>query len=1044
MYVELACKSNFSFLRGASDSRDYIRRARAMGMPALGVTDVNGVYGLPRAYEVIRDEAPDFKLICGAEITVQNHPPITLIATTRAAWGVLCRMITKVHSGKLKGEGFLTFFELNYFVKNFPGSSELVCLLKNDLGNNFALLSNLFKDRLYLSLCRYLDGLDRKRTQQALDILAQHGIDLVATNDVHYHDPQKRFLQDCLTCIREGTTLDQAGFKLFGNAERYLKAPEDMQKLFSDLPEAIHNTKKIADLCQFSLSQLKYTYPKEAIPEGESSSSYLRKLVMAGAQKAYKGKLTEQVQKQIDKELAFFARRGEDDYFLTMHDILKEASQKKIVYQGRGSAASSVVCYALGITAVEPISQNLLFDRFANDARKDPPDIDVDFEHERREEVIQGIYQRYGRDRAAMVAAIHTYRSAGAYREICKALGVNVGTLKAEAVRARFKELAQDYANRDVMIEPLMADIASFPRHIGTHSGGFVITNEPLIETVPIEPTAMDGRSPDGHASGRTPDGKAIGRTIVQWDKHDLETLGMMKIDILSIGFLTAIRKTTNLVGINWKDIPENDPKTYRLIQSAQTAGCFQIESRAQMSSLPHTKPCKPYELTIQVALIRPSMSVGGMNRAYLKARERAKRGLFFDSGNQKMNRILGRTFGIAMFPDQIMQIAMDVCGMSSTDADQLRRTLGQERSAGTLQAEGQKLYHAMIKNGIKEELAQDIVKRTNGFASYGFPEAHASSYGSLAYKSAYLKAHYPAEFLCALINSQPMGFYSVDFLINEAKRNSGVKILPIHPLKSDWDAKMEGPKTIRMGFRNIRKAREDDVLDMMREREKKSFDSIEDFIARTDFDKAVLNHLTISNAFECFGIDRRHSFWKSLEFKNLIGKKHEGSQFSFFDENFRLEEQDLIFNKMSDLEEAIIDYRITGYSLKGSLMQQLRLEVPFLPPLNSKLIKTLKNKTTVACAGILLADQRPPPAKGFGFITLEDEYGTLDLILRPDVYDQYKPVFRSSRFLMIQGQTQRVGDHVTIKVDHVESFANSPQVRNHRPHPRLLDRLTW
>ncbi len=1039
MYVELTCKSNFSFLRGASDSRDYIRKASALGMPALGIADINGVYGLPRAFEMIRDQAPDLKLICGAEITMQDHPPMTLIATTRPAWGVLCRLITKVHSGKLKGEGYLSFFELNYFMRNFPAAQNLICILQNDLKNNFPILKNLFQGNLYVSLCRYLDGLDRKRTDQALDIVRRHGLHLVASNDVHYADPEKRFLQDCLTCIREGTILDKAGFKLFGNAERYLKSPTEMQRLFSDLPEAIFNTLKIANRCTFSLSDLKYTYPKEAVPEGESSLSYLRKLVLAGARQAYKGQLSAAVMKQIDKELAFFAKRGEEDYFLTMHDILKEAQSKKIVYQGRGSAASSIVCYALGITAIDPISQNLLFDRFANDARKDPPDIDVDFEHERREEVIQGIYARYGRDRAGMVAAVHTYKTAGAYREICKVLGVEVGTLKAAVVRARFQELAKDYAKREVMIEPLMNDIANFPRHIGTHSGGFVITNEPLIETVPIEPTAMNGQTRNGAAIGRT-----IGRTIVQWDKHDLETLGMMKIDILSIGFLTAIRKTTNMVGINWKDIPQGDPKTYRLIQSAQTAGCFQIESRAQMNSLPHTKPAAPYELTIQVALIRPSMSVGGMSRAYLKGRALAKRGIHFNSGNSKMNAILGRTHGVAMFPDQIMQIAMDVCGMTSTDADKLRRALGQERSAGTLESEGIKLYNAMLKAGIKEPLAQDILKRTSGFASYGFPEAHAASYGALAYKSVYLKAHYPAEFLCALINSQPMGFYRIDFLINEAKRNSGVQVLPAHPLNSDWDAKMEGVKTIRMGFRDIAKARKETVVDMMNERHKKPFDSIEDFIARTDFDKAVLNNLTIAGAFECYGVDRRHSFWKSLEFKNLMGKKREGLQFSFFDENYRVEDQPLVFDKMTELEEAIIDYRTQGYSLKGSLMQQLRLEVPHLPPTNSKIIKTLKNKSLISCAGIILADQRPPPAKGFGFITLEDEFGTIDLVLRPDIYDKYKTTFRSSRFLIVQGEIQRLGDHITIKAEHIESFSHIEKVRSHQPHPRMLDKLDW
>ncbi|RYZ68494.1 MAG: error-prone DNA polymerase, partial [Proteobacteria bacterium] len=553
-------------------------------MGALGITDINGVYGLPRAYEVIRDHAPEFKLICGAEITIQGRPPITLIAQTRKAWGLLCRIITQVHAGKLKGEGFITYEEIEILCGLFPGSGELTCILKNDPHQDFEFLKKLFHGNTYLSLCRYLDGLDKKRTRQALGLSHKYNLPLVATNDVHYHVPARRPLQDCLTCIREGTTLDHAGFKLFGNEERYLKSPLQMEILFSDLPEALANTVVIASQCSFSLSELKYTYPKEAVPKGQTAAGHLRELVIEGAKWRYKGFISHTVDQQIRKELDFFSKRGEEDYFLTMHDILKDARDKKIVFQGRGSAASSIVCYALGITSVDPIANNLLFDRFANVARKDPPDIDVDFEHERREEVIQGIFSRYGRDRAAMVAAVHTYKKAGSFREICKSIGVDVGTLKADVVRARFEELAKQYANRGVFVGTLTNEIADFPRHLGTHSGGFVITNDPLVETVPIEPAAMDGR------------------TIVQWDKHDLETLGMMKIDILSIGFLTAIRKSCDLIGIDWQDIPLNDAKTYDLIQRAETAGCFQIESRAQMNSLPHTKPSTPYEMTIQVA----------------------------------------------------------------------------------------------------------------------------------------------------------------------------------------------------------------------------------------------------------------------------------------------------------------------------------------------------------------------------------------------------------------------------------------------------------
>ncbi len=1027
MFVELTCKSNFSFLRGVSDSRDYITRALELGMPAIGITDINGVYSLPRAYEIIKQAKFAIKLICGAEIVIENHPNITLIAKTRPGWGLLCRIITQVHSGKEKGEGFIPIEEIESLMSMHIGSKDLICILKNDDKNNFFQFKKLFKDNLYLSLCRYLDGTDDRRTIRALSFSDQFSIPLVAINDVHYHTPCKHFLQDVVTCIREGSTIDTIPkSKLFPNDDRYLKSSMQMQLLFEDLPQAIENTLKIASECSFSLAELKYTYPKEAVPEGQTAQGYLRELVLAGAKKRFGTQLSFEVDQQIRRELDFFSKRHEEDYFLTMHDILKDARDKNIVFQGRGSAASSVVCYSLGITSVDPITANLLFDRFANEARPDPPDIDVDFEHERREEVIQGIYQRYGRDRAGMVAAIHTFKEKGAYREICKALGVDVGTLKADVIKSQFKELAKQFQFRENYIEQLQEQISDSPRHIGTHSGGFVITNEPLVETVPIEPARMDGR------------------TIVQWDKHDLETLQMMKIDILSIGFLTVIRKATDLVGINWQDIPVHDEKTYSLIQKAETAGCFQIESRAQMSSLPHTKPSTPYEMTVQVALIRPSMSKGGMAKPYLKGKEAAKRGRPFSSGIKKLDKILGRTHGVPLFPDQIMQIAMDVGGFTSVEADQLRRSLGKERSAQSVQTQGHKLFEAMIRKGITEELAKDILNRTQGFASYSFPEAHAASYGNLAFKSAYLKCHYPAEYLCALINSQPMGFYRIDFLINEAKRNSGVHVLPVHPNLSEWDATMVGPKTLRMGFRDIRKIRQDDVDNMILERNKKSFDSIEDFISRNSFEKDVLSHLNLMDAFHCFGIDPRHSFWKSLAFKNLIGKNTNDLQFSLFDENSRIESSQSVFAEMTDLEKAIIDYRITGYSLNGSLMKQLRFKLPHLSSITSQEIKKLKNNIRIDCAGILLVDQRPPPAKGFGFITLEDENGTIDLVLAPNIYDEFKAVFRSSRFLMVSGKTQRTGDQVIIKALRIESFAAKEKVRSHKPTPRMLDRLDW
>lgn len=431
------------------------------------------------------------------------------------------------------------------------------------------------------------------------------------------------------------------------------------------------------------------------------------------------------------------------------------------------------------------------------------------------------------------------------------------------------------------------------------------------------------------------------------------------------------------------------------------------------------------------------------MSRAYLKGRADAKRGIPFRSGNKAMDRILGRTHGVAMFPDQIMQIAMDVCGFSSAGADQLRRSLGKERSADSVQSQAEKLYTALIKNGIDERLSKDIVARTQGFASYGFPEAHAASYGSLAFKSAYLKKHYPAEYLCALINSQPMGFYHIDFLLNEAMRNSRLKILPIDPNISVWDAQLEGERTLRMGFRNVKKIRQDDVEEMIRARHERSFKSIEDFIARTSFDKTVIKHLMLANCFSGFGIDRRHSFWKSIEFKNILGTKSK-SQLRLFEENLELTAETTLFTAPTNLEAALIDYRITGYSLSGNIIKHLRLELGTLPPTNSEAMKKFKNGSLTRVAGILIVDQRPPPAKGFGFHTLEDEFGTTDVVLRPKVYDEYKKIFRKSRFLTVEGRIQKLEKKVTLLADRIESFASINKMRSHTPTPRMMDRLDW
>lgn len=1025
MFVELKCKSNFSFLRGASDSRDYILRAQEMGMPAVGITDINGVYALPRAYEAIRDHAPDVALICGAEVTLSEHPPLTLIATTRKAYGLMCRILTQVHAGKEKGEGFITLPELIYLLEHFEGAKELIAIADIGPKSNWDILTEIFRDRLYIPLCRYLDGLDSDRTKKALQVSEKWKLPIVATNDVHYHIPQRRALQDAMTCIREGVTMENAGFHLFGNEERYLKSDLQMRSLFHDLPEAISNTQKIADLCQFKLTELKYTYPHEFIPPGHTAKSYLRELVLQGAHETYRGFIPPKVDAQIRRELDFFARRGDEHYFLTVHDIVRFARENGILCQGRGSAANSIVCYVLGITSVDPVHMNLLFDRFMNEGRKEPPDIDIDFEHQRREEVIQYIYNRFGRERAAMVAAVRTYRRKSAFLELSKAVGIEVGTMSAGELDLRFEEIAQEKKSRRLFVEELSMQMKGFPRHLSIHTGGFVLSNDPLIEMVPIEPARMEAR------------------TIIQWDKEDLETLGLMKVDVLSIGFLTALHKATDLAKIDWRAIPGDDRETYKMIQRAETHGTFQIESRAQMNMLPQTLPQNFYDLVIEVALVRPSPSKGGMVQPYLKGRALQRKGQQFKIGNADLERILGRTCGIPIFQEQIMQISIDIAGFTPAEADQLRRSLGKQRSAASVDAMGKKLYEALTQKGIPRQFADDLFQYIQGYAHYGFPESHAASYASLAYKSAYMKCHHPAELLIGLINSQPMGFYPIDTLINEARRN-GVIILGIDPNISVWDSTLEAHKTVRMGFRNIKRINEDDVLHMLEERKKRPFTSIEDFISRTYFSKEVLENLALADVFKNLGLDRRHSFWKSLEFQALCEKSQ--GQLSLFDERTHLDSKDGLFSQLSLLEEISLDYRKTGYSLTGHMMKAIRLEQPHLPSLSSVQVKRLPKGKFVQFAGIMTVLQRPPPAKGTAFMTLEDEQGSLDTIIRPEIYDKFVHIFQGSRFLIIEGKVQKKGLGTTMLVSKIESFSKSQSEKpfTHGAHPRSLGRLDW
>ncbi len=1027
MFVELKAKSNFSFLRGASDSREYIAQAVALGLSAIAITDINGVYALPRAYEALKEVKDKLKLISGAEITVLDHPNITLLAKTRKGYGFLCRLITAVHKYKEKGQGHTTLAEMAEMMLQFSGGQDLICIPDVTEHTNVEFLKALFKDNLYLPLCRYLDGLDEKRTEKVLALSQKYHLKIIATNDVHYHKSERRPLQDCLTCIREGVTVDTAGFHLFANEERYLKSAQQMENLFWDLPEAIANTAEVSAQCTFDLSELKYSYPHEFIPEGHTAASYLRELVYEGARETYKGKIPPKAIEQIERELAFFAKRGDEHYFLTVQDIVKESKRLNILCQGRGSAANSIVCYVLGITSIDPIQMNLLFDRFMNEGRKEPPDIDIDFEHDRREEIIQYIYKRFGRERAAMVSAVRTYRRRSAFLEISKAVGVQVGTISASELEKDFDQHAKNFKYRRHTIDELTQELKGFPRHLSIHSGGFVLSDEPLIEIVPIEPARMEGR------------------TIVQWDKDDLETLGLMKVDVLSIGFLTALHKATDMAGINWREIPDDDVATYKMIQRGETHGTFQIESRAQMNMVVQTLPENFYDLVVEVALVRPSPTTGGMVRPYIQRRALKRRGAWETKlGNAALDKILDRTLGIPIFQEQIMQISIDVAGFTSSEADQLRRSLLLQRSANSVNVMGEKLRKALEKAGISQKFANDLFEYVKGYAHYGFPESHAASYASLAYKSAYMKCHYPAELVVALINSQPMGFYSIDTLMNEARRN-GVTFLPIDPHLSVWETTLEGEKTVRMGFSHIKKIRKEDVEHLIAEREKGDFHSLNDFIFRNHFNKDVLENLALANTFEIFGLDRRHSYWQSIEFGKLVQEKN-SEQMMLFNETTELKAREDLFADMTYLEKVTTDYRKLGYSNNGHLMKALRSEIKDLPSITSVQVKKMMKGKLLRYAGILTVMQRPPPAKGTGFITLEDEFGSVDTVLKNDVFEKYKPVLFNSKFLIIEGRIQKKGLGTTVLVTHVSSFAQRELKKPimNGASPRGLGPLDW
>jgi error-prone DNA polymerase len=1060
-YVELHCRTNYSFLEGASHPDELVARAVELGYSAIAITDRNTLGGVVRAHVAAKDAG--LKLLIGAEITPADAPPVVLLATDRAAYGRLCRLITNGKRRAPKGECHLTFDDvaeaaagLLACVRLSPIHSPLHLNHQpstiNPTGethtSNFASLvryRDVFADRGY-ALAELHRGPDDRAVLRSMQALAaQADMPLVAGNDVHYHVPQRRFLQDALTAIRHNGSVAELGDRVFPNGERYLKSFAEMSELFADCPDAVARTLEVADRCTFSLDELRYEYPEELCPPGVTPLEHLTRLTWQGAWERYPGGVPDKVRTLVEHELQLIEELHYEAYFLTVWDLVRFARSRDILCQGRGSAANSAVCYCLGVTSVDPEQIDVLFERFVSKERNEAPDIDVDFEHERREEVLQYVYQKYGRERAALTAEVITYRTRSAVRDVGKALGVSPDRVEVVAkavghdagddkLAARFREAGFDPTSRlgrQWII--LIQQILGFPRHRSQHVGGMVTTHGPLCELVPIENAAM----PD--------------RTVVEWDKDDLDALGILKVDCLALGMLTAIRKCFALLERHYgrpmtlATIPAEDPAIYEMISRADTMGVFQIESRAQMSMLPRLKPRCFYDLVIEVAIVRPGPIQGDMVHPYLRRRTGIEPVSY---PNDVVRAVLHKTLGVPIFQEQAMRLAVVAAGFTPGEADQLRRAMAAWRRPGVIDAFQKKLIDGMQAGGYSLEFADRLFQQIRGFGEYGFPESHAASFALLVYVSAWLKRYYPAAFTAALLNSQPMGFYAPAQLVGDAKKH-GVEVRPVDVGGSEWDCTLErgrrlgvggrgksdcelepvgeaasdsgafeeglqaGEYALRLGFRMIMGLSERWVERIVACRRVRPFASFDDFVRRTGLSKAVLQRLAEADAFGSLGVNRRSAVWRSLRDQEPL---------RLFDQ-LPDDEPAAALPAMSEFDEVAADYNAAGLSLRGHLFQFLRHRLEERRIVAAAELADLPADRRYKVAGLVLLRQRPGTAKGITFMTIEDETGPANLIVRQDIWDRYHQVAASAQAIIAHGQLQRSEGVIHLLVDRLEDL---------------------
>ncbi|WLR97854.1 MULTISPECIES: error-prone DNA polymerase [Shinella] len=1023
-YVELQTTTHFSFLRGASSADELFAQAAELGIEALGIVDRNSLSGIVRAWEA--SKATGVKLVVGCRLDLTDGMAILVYPTDRAAYARLCRLLSLGKSRGGKARCILDFNDVALYAEGLVG-----ILVPDEADDTCAIqlrrMSEVFKDRAYVSLCLRRRPNDKLRLHNLSNLAVRHRVRTVVTNDVLFHEPDRRQLQDIVTCIRHNKTIDDIGFNRERHADRYLKHAKEMHRLFEAYPEALARTVEIARRCTFSLSELEYQYPEEAIIPGLGVQATLEKFTWEGAAERYPEGIPKTVAKTIRHELQLIETMRYAPYFLTVFNIVRFARSKGILCQGRGSAANSAVCYVLGVTSIDPETNDLLFERFVSQERAEPPDIDVDFEHERREEVIQWIYDTYGRTKAALCSAVTRYRAKGALRDVGKALGLPEDMIRqlSSGVWGWSKEGVSEKEVKDnnlnmgdrrlrLAIE-LAQQLMGAPRHLSQHPGGFVLTNDRLDELVPIEPAAMDHRQ------------------IIEWDKDDVEALKMMKVDILALGMLTCMSKAFALIREHKNDpldlagIEQEDGSTYAMIRKADTLGTFQVESRAQMAMLPRLKPRTFYDLVIQVAIVRPGPIQGDMVHPYLRRREGREP---VEYPTPELEAVLGKTLGVPLFQESAMRVAMVCAGFTAGEADQLRKSMATFKFTGGVSRFKTKLVEGMVRNGYSPEFAEKTFSQLEGFGSYGFPESHAASFALIAYASCYVKCHYPDAFCAALLNSQPMGFYAPAQIVADA-RVHGVEVRPVCLNASRWDCTLEAiPGTtrhaVRLGMRMVKGLALRDAARIVVARADEPFVSADDVWRRSGVPTEALVQLAEADAFRpSLKLERRDALWalKALRDDPLplfaAAAEREAEVVP------EMVEPSVSLVPMVEGRQVVEDYGHTGLTLRDHPMSFLR--------------EDLRRKNIVTCAeaaghhdgkwlwtaGIVLVRQKPGSAKGVMFATIEDETGVVNVVIWPSLFERQRRVVLSASMLGVNGKIQREGDVVHLVAQRLFDFSS-------------------